>query len=564
MSALSVTARRGASAAERLASWLETVRPIYLFVPLVALQLAEAAFFAFQTPHNGSIWYSGGDATSYWTEAFAVGHLQIPQAVVGYGLPFFYAWVPLVAGPSLITGAPVIIAFQALVLVPLALILFWAVADRLFGRVYAWVAAAAWVAAPFLLLLGFADKYHWIFDQLFLAPHWYGFTNMADLPSLVLVLATMWLTLRAYETASLTDAVLGGLVAGVAIGVKPSNAFLLPAVAVLLIASRNVRLIGTWVAALAPAVITLALWKYRGLGYLPLTSNSYEQLRIAAGVVPVVALSTSRYLPFNFHHYGEELANLREVFWSIRLLEFLAVAGAFGVIRKSPVKGLFVVVWFASYGIFKTSSVRSDFPSATYFRLGEPGLPAYLLLAIGVAFLVPRLGRRIPDPRPAGIRPLDRRIVVPAALVLAVIPLLLVIALRNPTSMHVARDGNVVQEAPLSTSLHPTARRNADGSVTLSWRHLKLGSTRPAYLVYLSTTASNNGCTPPPGGGNECMLDSMQKLRFTFENQIVDRPQFATQARWYRVAVLASYQRDNPDGDLMLISNPVLAQPARS
>jgi Dolichyl-phosphate-mannose-protein mannosyltransferase len=566
MSALSVAAQRGATAADRLARWLVGVRPLYLFVPLVAAQLAEVAFFALRTPHNGWIWYSGGDATSYWTEQFAVSHLQIPQAVVGYGLPVFYGWVPLLAGPSLITGVSIIVVFQALVLVPLALILFWAVADRLFGRVFAWAAAAAWVLAPLVLLLGFVDKYHWIFDQLFLAPHWYGLTNMADMPSLVIVLATMWLTLRAYDTGSLTDALLGGLLAGLAIGVKPSNAFLLPAVAVLLIATRNLRLISVWVVAIVPALITLTLWKYRGLGYLPATSSSYEHLRLAAGAAPVVAVATSKYLPFNFHHFGEELANLREVFWSLRLLEFLAFAGAFGVIRKSTVKGLFVVVWFASYGIIKTSSVRSDFPSATYFRLGEPGLPAYLLLVLGIAFCIPSLGRRVAAaPRPAVTSwHINRRVVVPAVVVLALIPLLLVLVLRNPSTPSVARDGNVVQEAPLTKALHPTAHRNADGTVTLSWRKLNYGKTQPSYLVYLSTTASDNGCTPPPGGGNECMLDTMDRLGLTFANRFVDRPRFVSQGRWYRIAVLATYQHDNPNGDLMLVSSPVLAPPARS
>jgi hypothetical protein len=32
---------------------------------LIALQLAQAFWFAFSTPHNGWIWNSGGDATEY-------------------------------------------------------------------------------------------------------------------------------------------------------------------------------------------------------------------------------------------------------------------------------------------------------------------------------------------------------------------------------------------------------------------------------------------------------------------------------------------------------------------
>jgi hypothetical protein len=229
------------------------------------------------------------------------------------------------------------------------------------------------------------------------------------------------------------------------------------------------------------------------------------------------------------------------------------------------VKGLFVVVWFASYGIIKTSSVRSDFPSATYFRLGEPGLPAYLLLVLGVAFCLPRLGRRVAESRRPVDSRLDRRVLVPAVVVLALIPLLVVVGLRNPKTAHVARNGNIVQEAPLTSALHPRAVRNADGTVTLTWRPLaKTGSTKPSYLVYLSTTGSDNGCTPPSSGANECMLDTMTPLAYTFGNQIVDSPKFLSQARWYRVAVLATYQPNTLNGDLMLVSDPVLAPPPRS
>jgi hypothetical protein len=184
---------------------------------------------------------------------------------------------------------------------------------------------------------------------------------------------------------------------------------------------------------------------------------------------------------------------------------------------------------------------------------------------LGVAFCLPSLGRRVAAARPAVTSwQVNRRVVVPAAVVLALLPLLLVLALRNPATPSVARDGNVVQEAPLTKKLHPKAVRNADGTVTVSWRKLKYGSTRPSYLVYLSTTGSDNGCTPPDSGANECMLDTMTRLEETFSTHIVDRPKLLSQARWYRIAVLAAYQRDNANGDLMLVSNPVLAPPGRS
>jgi len=552
MSATSAAARRLRIAPSALADRLTAVRPVPALGFLVALQLAQALWFGFRTPHNGWIWYSGGDATSYWTEQWAIGHLQIPQAVVGYGLPVYYAWVPLVAGPSLVNGVAVIVLFQAIVLVPLALILFWAVADRLFGRVYAWFAAALWVAGPLLLLHGFVPKYHWVFDQLFLAPHWFGFTNMADLPSLVVVLGCVWLTLRAVETGSSTETVIAGLLGGTAIAIKPSNAYFLPAVAVLLVGLRRPRQTILWATALVPSLVTLFLWKLRGLGYVPLTSSSYSQLRVAAGAHPL-AVATTKYLPLNMHHFGVELANLREVFWSLRFLEFLVVAGAFGVIRRAPLKGLFVVVWFVSFGIVKASSPRSDFPSATYFRLVEPGLPAFILLVVGVAFCLPSLGRRVRSfASVRGEAHIDLRRVAPATVVLALIPLLLVAVARSASAMRIVRDENTVQEAPLTRTMHLHATRNPDASVRLTWRSPSVGSTQPWFIVYTSPT--DNGCSPPSRGALECMLN-MPVLTVTQQHMVIDRP--GPGPHFYRVALVAQYQRGTAGGDLMLVSHGV-------
>ena len=559
MSLVSDAARRTPGLLSAVGQRLEALPVVAGLGVLVALQVGQAFWFAFSTPHNGWFWYSGGDATSYWTEQWAIGHLQIPQAVVGYGLPVYYAWIPLVAGPSLLTGAAVIVLFQMIVLVPLALVLFWAVADQLFGRVYAWCAAALWVVGPLLLLAGFVEKYHWVFDQLFLVPHWFGLTNMADLPSLVAVLGCMLFALRAVDNSSPTDALLAGLVGGLALGLKPSNGFFVPAIAVLVLGARQWRNAVLMAAAAVPALLTLAIWKTRGLGVLPVKS-SYTETHLAAGAHPL-AFSSSRYLPLDWHHLSKELVNLHEVFWSIRFLEFLIVAGAFGVIRKAPLKGLFVVVWFAGYCIVKAASSGADFPSATYYRLAEPGLPAFILLVAGVAFCLPGLGRRAAQLRraPSAAAGIDWRIVAPAAAVLAAIPLLLVVVARNPSTMHIARDENVVQEAPLTRTLGVSAHRKADGSTTVSWHAPKTGSTRPWYAIYYSPTKNSvvrndNGCSVPDHGALECFLNTALVLGYTQSTTFTD-PQSPSN-RWYRVAVLASYQKTQP-GDLMLVSNAV-------
>ncbi|HEY2218621.1 MAG TPA: hypothetical protein VGH35_04735, partial [Gaiellaceae bacterium] len=148
------TRSRALDAAAGGVGYLSRARPAPLLAALCVVQLAITAWFAFETPHNGFVWYSGGDATEYWTSQWAVGHLRLTQTFVGWGLPVFYSWVPLATGTTLLSGLPVIVIFQALVLVPLAVVLVWLVADRLFGRLYAWSATALWIAAPLLLVWG--------------------------------------------------------------------------------------------------------------------------------------------------------------------------------------------------------------------------------------------------------------------------------------------------------------------------------------------------------------------------------------------------------------------------
>src|SRR3954467_6183149 len=126
------------SAAIVAADWLRTARPAPLLAILTLAQLGVVAWLAHRTPHNGWLWYSGGDATEYWTAQWAVAHGMIPPAFLGWGLPIFYAWVPLVTGVSLLQGLPVVVLLHTLVLGPLILVIVWALADQLYGRLYAW------------------------------------------------------------------------------------------------------------------------------------------------------------------------------------------------------------------------------------------------------------------------------------------------------------------------------------------------------------------------------------------------------------------------------------------
>ena len=253
---------------------LRTLGTVPLLAAACAVQLAIVAAIALTSTHNHFVWYSGGDSTEYWTTSWSLGHGLIPQALVGYGVPVAYAWLPPLSGTTLLSGLPVIVVLQGIGLVVLATLLVFGIGDLLFGRRYAWVALALWILGPLLMLWGFSANYAPQFRDLFLAPHWYGLTNMADMPSLVAILATTWAGLRAYESKRIEDGVLAGLFLGLAIGIKPSNGFFVPALAVLLLASRSWRVIVATGVACVPALVTLALWKDKGRGFLPITSST--------------------------------------------------------------------------------------------------------------------------------------------------------------------------------------------------------------------------------------------------------------------------------------------------
>ena len=523
-------------------SYLSRARPVPLLAGLCVVQLAITAWFAFETPHNGFVWYSGGDATEYWTGEWAVAHLRLTQTVIGWGLPVFYAWVPLVTGTTLLAGLPVIVLFQALVLVPLSVILFWLVADRLFGRLYAWGATALWLAAPPLLVWGMRrPDYRAQFEQNFLAPHVYGLTNMADFPSVVLVLACAWATLRALDSSRTEEWLFAGLLAGIAIGVKPANAFFLVAVVVLLALCLRMRGAVLFGIALVPALVALAVWKQRGLGNLPLFALG--QTREAAGPV-VVAAGAGRYVPWDPHHLTSELRDLMEFFWSVRLLEWMAVAGVIAALRRGRARGAFLAVWFVMFCLVKGSSDQASVNTTSYFRLTEPGLPAFVLLVAAIAYLVPRRRHDVPAEPP---RPVPRWAVAATAVVGAAVPLALVLAVRpQPAQGVTLRDNLRSTESPISTAW--TARRSGS---RLTWPAIDGHGARVHYLV-LRVDPSTGGCTPPPSGARECYLEGTPVATTRATSVVVPK----TPAT-YRIAAAANYRDEPNGGDLMLLGASV-------
>ena len=413
----------------------------YLLIPLSLLQIGIGIAFALSVQHNGWLWYSGGDATEYWAEQWSVAHGLLPHTFLSFALPIAYAWVPLLWGPTLLTGIPAIVVLQVVVGIPLTLVGIWAVADRVAGRVFAWWTTAVWVVGPLLFVWGLRPDYRGQFEAYFLVPHWFGFTNMADFWSVIAVLWSAWAVFRALDTGRLEHAALAGLFLGALIGLKPANSLFLGAAVLGFVVLRRWRQL--WLAGVGNGTgdrdpCTLEAAWHRPAS--PVRHGWAHRARSAGDDPPAFGLLSNHYLQFDWANVAAKLSQIGEVFWSIRLLEFLAIAGALALIRRSPLKGSCVVLWFVAYSIVKGNSPLASVPETSYWRLTQPGLVAFILLAAAVPLLAPVVGRRLSPvaaPPPGRFRP--TRGLVAAAALLAVLPLVVVAIAKPMSSPRVAR-----------------------------------------------------------------------------------------------------------------------------
>src|SRR5581483_10602806 len=150
--------------------------------------------------------------------------------------------------------------------------------------------ALLWILVP-LIGIKYADAgYHQRYTELLL-PQSLGLTVMSDFPSMVAGVAAAYFTLRAVQDDDPWDGVMAGLLAGIAIGIKPSNAPVVVGIGLALLAARRWRSIAYAAAGLAPSILALAVWKARGEGNLPLFSSAtVASQHLVAAAAPVLAV----------------------------------------------------------------------------------------------------------------------------------------------------------------------------------------------------------------------------------------------------------------------------------
>lgn len=523
-------------------------RPRLVLAALVAIQWLLVLAFALTVRHNGWLFYQGGDQIWYATTGSLLGHGELPPTRIGYGWSFLLAPIMLTSGPGYVAAMPAVIALNTLVLAPLALASVYGIAARLAGRLFALWAAALWVAAPFLVIPFWRQDYHERFVEQFL-PQALGLGGLADYPSMVFLLVSAYFLVRALQQPSAETLVLAGLLAGFAIAIKPANGLFLAGPLLAFLVARSVRPLLAFGAGVAPSVLVLALWKQRGLGELPLFA--LEEARLAGGAT-IAAIGVDRYVDVDWTTLRQNAAELREWFWSARLLEWIPVAGLVAVARRSIPVAALLGGWFAAFLLVKGASPLATVSSGSFFRLLIPAYPAYFLLAAALPLLVPGVPRALAERWPAlpDWAP-KRRAVDAVALVLVLVPAVLIATARQVND---PEDAVLVND--ILTPVHDDfgLRIEADGIAReISWDTPR-GSSDVFYRVYRTAAGGADTSCSPNGSTSDCRLELLL-LGTTREGRFRDGS--PPPGSVYRVGRAANWRDDPQGGDVFLLSPPV-------
>jgi len=554
-------ARRVAVSRPGGAVWrLVPSKPWQVLGGLIVCQWIVLGAVASSIPHNGWLYYDGGDASWYYTTAWVLTQGYVPDGSIGYGYSLLLAPLAAIAGPNRLSGLPLVVVFNAVVLAPIALLSIYGIAKQVAGRTYAFAASALWVVVPVLAIPYFYASYRHHYTDLTL-PSALGLTANGDYPSMVLLLVASYFVVRLFSTGTGRDALAAGLVAGLAVAVKPANLLFLPAVFLALALARKPREAAVLAAALAPSLLTLALWKYRGLGELPALAAPSPALAAGGGALaPVGALDLDRYFDFDWEQFSRNLDGFREYTRSRRLLEWTLVAGVIALGRRSIPVATLVGVWLAVFVLAKGTRTGFDVGSGSFFTHMIAAFPAVFLLVAGLPLLVPVQGRRLVERGRAAAVPALRRpatlaiwvaggLTVAAALLFAVLR-----PLHDPRATSVPTIGQYVPADAFDVSATPSGA----GRVRLEWESQRAGQARVGYSIYREAADGLSCTTPPAYASAMCIFYSdpaRQLLRPAAETVRTSFTDAPGPGRWvYRVAATSAPFGPVRSGDFVLLS----------
>jgi hypothetical protein len=545
-----------AIAAPRLLGRLEHVRPLYILSTLIGIEWLTILGVALTVRHNGWLYYQGGDQLWHYTSAWVMGQGRLSHTSVGYAWSIVLLPFALIGGPNLVSPLPFIVLLNVLVLMPIALLATYGIGRRMGGRLFGYWVALLWIVVPLIGIEYTVAGYHQRYTELLL-PQSLGLTAMSDFPSLVVSIVAAYFAVRAVQDDSRWDGLYAGLFAGVALGIKPSNAPLVVGIVLALLWARRGRSLAYVAAGLSPGLLALALWKVIGEGKLPIINSGGP----GAHAAPVLAVSLDihRYIHPSWSFFSTQLHDLGQYFWSVRLLEWLAIAGTVGLLRHSRPIGLLFGGWFFTTIFVKwTSPGHGTVATSDLLRQSISTIPAALMILGGIVLLVPGLSRRLHSPGTEGWGTHRIRIGLAAALVVlfGVVPVALAAGLpvlkETDTISYYFQPGSLSAPFGVDKDWRPTVTRHG-GRVRLTWPAQRpLGGTMD-YVVFRASAKEPIYCDTT-GGGAQCRLIG-EPVIATRKTTFVDH--VTGGAFEYRIAAVASWINDPTAGDIYVVSPPL-------
>jgi hypothetical protein len=535
---------------------LERAKPVRVLAVLVVAEWLVVAELARRVRHAGWIFYQGGDQLWYFTTGWLLAHGKLPQTPIGYLWPAILSPFAAVGGPDLVESLPAIVLLNVLVLLPIAMLALYGIAARIGGRLFGYWTLLLWIVVPLIGIRFTNFGYHQRYTELLL-PQGLGLTALADFSTMVATIVAAYFCLRALvdQRPRTFDGVAAGLAAGAAIGIKPATALFLAGPILAFAFGRRWRLAATFVVSIAPALIVLAVWKERGLGYLPAFSSG-AAVPLAAGthVVALGGIHLGRYVNLDWQHLQDNIRLIQEHFWSSRVIEWLVIGGAIGLARRSRPALLLVVGWFAAFVIVKGTYAQASVEDGSIFRILMPIFPAFVLLLACVPLLLPGMPRRLRPWTPALPSPSSRTrwtLAGAALAVTAVIPLAAIAAASPVKGPKPAAAALSQMPVPIDVDLGVSTAVSANG-VSIAWRKQSpLGGP----VFYRVLRGRDDMITCPPASAAEMCTLSMPEVGVTRDAAFEDKP---PRGRWtYRIAVAANWLNDPAYGDVYFIGAPV-------
>jgi hypothetical protein len=245
---------------------------------------------------------------------------------------------------------------DALLLLPVALACVYGLGALLGGPPLGVFAAGVWAFAPFAVVPLFDERYREIYKQGFLEQA-AGLAQASGFRAAVALVVSAFFAARAVQRGGVLSGALAGAAAVVACALDSSASLFLPAPLLALVVAR------------------------RWLAVAPLT----------VGVAIGVALAGLPALPGDWGNLGANEDGIREFFWSVRMLEWLPLAGVLGVARRSPALAVLLGLWFGAYLVVRGTDPDISIGGGTFFPALLPAFAAYALLVAAIPLLAPPL-----------------------------------------------------------------------------------------------------------------------------------------------------------------------------